>query len=88
MGWTKPRCSSFDRVHLTRYTGASKTAGGKGTRCSGGPCVASECERVRESYCQIRANKDANESAGRVQISAGPTNEKRRGVCSGPTPGV
>ncbi|GFW15226.1 uncharacterized protein TNCV_173711 [Trichonephila clavipes] len=41
MGWTKPRCSSFDRVRLTRYIGASKTAGGKGTRCSGGPCVAS-----------------------------------------------
>ncbi|GFU51749.1 uncharacterized protein TNCV_1202871 [Trichonephila clavipes] len=33
MGWTKPRCSSFDRVRLTRYIGASKTAGGKGVRC-------------------------------------------------------
>ncbi|GFW11724.1 uncharacterized protein F54H12.2 [Trichonephila clavipes] len=76
MGWMKPHCSSFDGVRLTRYIGASKTAGGKGTRCSGGPCVASECERVIDSYCQIRANRDANESAGRVQISAGPTNEK------------
>ncbi|GFT78876.1 hypothetical protein TNCV_3093021, partial [Trichonephila clavipes] len=27
MGWTKPRCSSFDRVRLTRYIGASKTVG-------------------------------------------------------------
>ncbi|GFW94137.1 hypothetical protein TNCV_1978771 [Trichonephila clavipes] len=76
MGWTKLHCSSFDRVRLTRYIGISKTAGGKGNRCSGGPRVASECERVRESYCQICANRDANESAGRVQISAGPTNEK------------
>ncbi|GFX63391.1 uncharacterized protein TNCV_3619941 [Trichonephila clavipes] len=33
MGWTKPHCLSFDRVRLTRYIGASKTAGGKGTRC-------------------------------------------------------
>ncbi|GFX30017.1 uncharacterized protein TNCV_2617281 [Trichonephila clavipes] len=41
MGWTKPRRSSFDRVRLTQYIGASKTVGGKGTRCSGGPCVAS-----------------------------------------------
>ncbi|GFU05092.1 uncharacterized protein TNCV_574441 [Trichonephila clavipes] len=30
MGWTKPHCSSFDGVHLTRYIGASKTVGGKG----------------------------------------------------------
>ncbi|GFT44824.1 hypothetical protein TNCV_3688641 [Trichonephila clavipes] len=48
MGWTKPYCSFFDGVRLTRYIFASKTAGGKGTRCSGGACVASECERVRE----------------------------------------
>ncbi|GFX09174.1 hypothetical protein TNCV_4167531 [Trichonephila clavipes] len=33
MGWAKPRCSSFDRVRLTRDIGASKTVGGKGTRC-------------------------------------------------------
>ncbi|GFX47826.1 hypothetical protein TNCV_5002471 [Trichonephila clavipes] len=76
MGWTKPRCSSFDRVRLTRYIGASKTAGSKRTRGSGGNCVASECERARERNCQIRTNKEANEFAGRVQISAGPTNEK------------
>ncbi|GFT96573.1 hypothetical protein TNCV_5022251 [Trichonephila clavipes] len=76
MGWTKPPCSSFDRVHLTRYIDASKTAGGKETKCLGGPCVVSECERVKESYCQIRANRDAKESAGRGQISAGPINEK------------
>ncbi|GFX46923.1 hypothetical protein TNCV_4040671 [Trichonephila clavipes] len=27
MGWTKPHCSSFDRVRLTRYIGTLKTAG-------------------------------------------------------------
>ncbi|GFX65737.1 hypothetical protein TNCV_4094291 [Trichonephila clavipes] len=32
MGWTKPHCQVFDRVRLTRYIGASKTVGGKGTR--------------------------------------------------------
>ncbi|GFV74916.1 hypothetical protein TNCV_1041541 [Trichonephila clavipes] len=54
MGWTKPHCSSFDRVRLTRYIGASKTAGGKGTRCSGGPSVANAKESRRKKWGKER----------------------------------
>ncbi|GFT13366.1 c2H2-type domain-containing protein [Trichonephila clavipes] len=77
MGWTKPHCSSFDRVRRTRYIGASKTAGGKGTRCSGGPCVASECERVRERelLCERKLEKEAGKRK-RVDLSVSSRKKK------------
>ncbi|GFY48725.1 hypothetical protein TNIN_1481 [Trichonephila inaurata madagascariensis] len=64
MGWTKPHCLFFDRVRLTRHIGTSKTEGGKGGRCYGGPCDANECEKdqraiVRFANCERKLEKEA-----------------------------